>query len=384
MPTHFHTRTLTAMAGAVAAGALTLSVAATGAPAVGHPMDMPGDHHGDHHSRDSKVTVERLVADRKGEAQLTDPNLVNPWGLASSPTSPLWVANNGTSTSTLYTGATSHRTPVTKVPLDVSIPGSGSPTGMVFNPTKEFVLHKDKTGPATFIFAGEDGDLFAWNPSGDRTKAVQVAHADHTIYKGLAMTTVHDKPFLLATDFHNNRINIFDRNFHPVRAHHAFRSKDVPKGYAPFGIANLNGLIYVTYAQQDKAGEDDVPGPGHGFVNVFDQRGRFLEQLVSDGVLDSPWGLAIAPQGFGRFAGKLLIGNFGDGRIHVVDPRSGDVLATLLGRHRKPIEIDGLWGLLPGNGTAGGRSDVWFSAGPDDESHGLLGILRTSSRHSHR
>jgi uncharacterized protein (TIGR03118 family) len=255
----------------------------------------------------------------------------------------------------------------------------------VFNPTDRFVLHQDgKTGPATFIFAGEDGDLFAWNMSGDRTKAVQVAHADHAVYKGLAMTTVRGKPFLLATDFHNNRVDVYDQDFHPVKARHAFRGKDVPKGYAPFGIANLDGRIYVTYAQQDKAGEDDVPGPGHGFVNVFDQRGRFLEQLLAGGVLDSPWGLATAPHGFGRFAGLLLVGNFGDGRIHVVDQRSGHVVATLSGRHHKPIEIDGLWGLLPGNGTAGARSDVWFSAGPDDESHGLLGILHSSDRRSHR
>jgi uncharacterized protein (TIGR03118 family) len=169
---------------------------------------------------------------------------------------------------------------------------------------------------------------------------------------------------------------MWNQSFTPVRRANAFVGRNVPAGYAPFDVADLGGRVYVTYAKQDAARHDDVAGPGHGFLNVFTQNGRFIKTLVSRGALDSPWGLAIAPSGFTPYAGKLLVGNFGNGRIHVVDPRSGMVMATLMNRAGKPIVIDGLWGLRPGNGTAGATSDVWFSAGPGGEAHGLLGILR--------
>jgi uncharacterized protein (TIGR03118 family) len=306
---------------------------------------------------------------------MTDRRLVNPWGLAASPTSPLWVSNNGTSTSTLYQG-TAPRT-VAKVPLNVQIPGGGDPTGVVFNPTRTFRLSTGgKTGPALFVFAGENGDLSAWNKSGDPTKAVLVAHARNAVYKGLTRVTTQGRQLLLAANFHRNRIDVFNARFARVHAPRAFSSMGVPRGYAPFDVAALGGRVYVTYAQKDPTGHDDVAGRGHGFIKVFDRRGRSLGSLVRRGVLNSPWGLAIAPRGFGPFAGKLLVGNFGDGRIHVVDQRHRRVVATLRNGAHKPIVIDGLWGLLPGNRTAGRRSDVWFSAGPGAESHGLLGILR--------
>ena len=362
MPTHFLSRSLAATAGAVLIGAAGASLAGSPAPAL------------DHGTRNSYREV-RLVADTPGQARTTDPKLVNPWGLAASSTGPLWVADNGTSTSTLYQGGTSEKH-LMKLPLEVKIPGGGDPTGVVFNPTGRFSLSTGgKSGPALFIFAGENGDISAWNSSGDPTSAVLVAHTRNAVYKGLTMVTAGGRQFLLATDFHHNRVDVFDETFHRVAAPHAFRSKHIPAGYAPFGVANLEGRVYVTYAKQDAAGEDDVPGAGNGFVNVFDQRGQFLGSLVRRGVLDSPWGLAIAPQDFGPFGGKLLVGNFGDGLIHVVDQHDGRVVATLLGRSHKPIMIEGLWGLLPGNGTAGNKSDIWFSAGPDDESHGLLGVL---------
>ncbi len=263
------------------------------------------------------------------------------------------------------------------MPLDVRIPGGGDPTGVVFNPTERFTLSTGgKSGPALFVFAGENGDISAWNRSGDPTKAVLVAHTDHAVYKGLTIVTVGGKPYLLVANFQRNRVDVFNDHFQHVSVPHAFSSEHIPDGYAPFNIANLDGRVYVTYAKQDAKGEDDVAGPGNGFVNVFDQRGHFLDSLLRRGVLDAPWGVTIAPQGFGAFAGKLLVGNFGDGRIHVVDQRDGRVIATLRDKAHEPIEIEGLWGLLPGNGTAGERSDVWFSAGPDDESHGLLGILQ--------
>jgi len=318
----------------------------------------------------------RLVADRAGQAATKDKNLVNAWGLASSPSSPLWVANNGTSTSTLYQGAQPGK-PIQKVPLVVSIPGGGAPTGTLFNPTQGFKLSSGgKTGSALFIFAGEDGDITAWNQSGDPTKAVLVAHENNSVFKGITMVKSGGRNRLLVTNFHQGRIDQFNQRFGRLATPGAFPSRNIPKGYAPFDVANLGGKVYVTYAKQDAAGEDDVAGPGHGFVNVFDQRGDFMRTLIRRGALDSPWGLTIAPQGFGPYAGQLLVGNFGNGRIHVVNRSTGGVVATLRNRAGKPIVIDGLWGLRPGNGTAGATSDVWFSAGPDDESHGLLGILR--------
>jgi uncharacterized protein (TIGR03118 family) len=368
MPTISHSRCLIALAATGAAGALTASMAAAVPAGVASPAGTP--RHG------NAFRQVKLVADIPGTAKITDKNLVNAWGLAFSPTSPLWVSNNATSTSTLYTGAAGGN-PVSKVPLVVSIPGGGAPTGVIYNPTKAFTLStQGKSGPAAFIFAGEDGDISGWNPTGDATKAVLTAHRAHSVFKGLTMTTMRHRRFLLVTNFHQNRIDIFNRHFRHVTRPGAFRSRMIPPGYAPFNVARLRGRVYVTYAKQDSTRTDDVAGRGHGFVNVFSSRGRFLHPLVRRGVLDSPWGLAIAPRGFGRFAGKLLIGNFGNGRIHVVIPRTGRVVATLRDRMGRPLVIDGLWGLLPGNGTAGRRSDVWFSAGPDGESHGLLGILR--------
>ena len=364
MQTRSLTRSLAVTAGAVALAAGTAAVA--NAPA-----------HAGSPTMGNRYRAVNLVADTAGKAQITDPNLVNAWGLAAGPTSPIWVSDNGTSMSTLYQGATGMHRPVQKVPLDVKIPGGGDPTGVVFNPTQDFTLGSGgKTGPALFIFAGENGDLSAWNKTGDATQAVLVAHSKNAVYKGLTMVTAGGKHFLLAADFHHNRIDVYDSHFQRVQSHHAFSSKGIPDGYAPFDVADLGGHVYVTYAKQDPTRHDDVSGPGHGFLKVFDERGRSLGTLVRRGVLDSPWGLAIAPRGFGPFAGELLVGNFGDGRIHVVNPSNGHVDATLLDRHHQPIAIDGLWGLLPGNGTAGRTSDVWFSAGPGGESHGLLGVLR--------
>jgi uncharacterized protein (TIGR03118 family) len=329
------------------------------------------------HDDTNRFRVARLVSDQPGMARTTDPNLVNAWGLAFSPTSPLWVSNNGTSTSTLYTGATSPSTPISQVPLVVKIPAGGAPTGVVFNPTTGFTLGSGgKTGPALFIFAAESGSITAWNSSGDPTRAVRVAHVRDAIFKGLTMVMMGGKPYLLASDFHHGRIDVFDSHFHRVSMPGAFRSHGIPRGYAPFNVAALDGRVYVTYAKQDSAREDDVAGRGHGFLSVFGPRGRYLRTLVRRGSLDSPWGLAIAPHGFGGLAGKLLVGNFGNGRIHVVNRDSGRVVATLRNRAGHPVVIDGLWGLLPGNGASGSTSAVWFSAGPDGESHGLLGQLQ--------
>jgi uncharacterized protein (TIGR03118 family) len=347
------------------ASAATLAAALVPAPAA-----LAHDRAGD------RVQQVNLVADLPGAAAITDPNLVNAWGLSAGPTTPLWVSDNGADAATLYRGGVPG-TPASIVPLVVAIP-DGAPTGQVFNDTTGFVLGNGQ--PARFVFASENGSIDAWNPQlVPSTSAVTTATTKNAVYKGLALLHRDSGPWLLATNFHAGRIDVFDQSFHQVRlGHDAFADDDLPRGYAPFGIAVLDGQVFVSYAQQDAAGHDDVAGPGHGFVEVFNASGRLVRHLVRRGALNSPWGLTIAPSGFGDLAGTLLVGNFGDGRLHAYDPRTGHLRATLRDASGHPLQIDGLWGLLPGNGVAGPTSDVWFSAGPDGEQHGLLGLLAAS------
>ena len=349
----------------VAAGGL-LALAGVAAPASAEAR--PAGHRFD----DGYQQI-NLVSDQPGVAQLLDPNLVNPWGLSSSPTSPLWVSDNGADKATLYTGAVGGQ-PASIVPLVVSIPGGGAPTGQVFNSTDDFQLPTG--GKALFIFAGEHGDLSAWNRA-QGTTAVLVAPSRGGVYKGLALLSSPRGNRLLAANFHDNRIDVFNGSFHRLNSHGAFGSVGVPHGYAPFNVAVIGDRVYVNYAKQDADRTDDVSGAGHGFVNVFNAGGRFLYRFASHGVLNSPWAITVAPQGFGDFSGDLLVGNFGDGRIHAFT-RSGHLAGTLRDPHGKPLVIDGLWALKPGNGVSGATSDVWFSAGPDGESHGLLGILHST------
>jgi uncharacterized protein (TIGR03118 family) len=319
---------------------------------------------------------ENLVSDQPGVATLTDPHLVNAWGMSRGPNTPVWVSDNGADVATLYRGDVGG-TPITQVPLVVGIPG-GAPTGQVFNDTAVFTV--PGTGlPALFIFAGEDGDLSAWNLSVvPLTAAVAVGHTVGAVYKGLALVHTQAGPRLLAANFHDNRIDVFDGSFTRLPDTGMFRDPSLPARYAPFNVAEIGGQVFVTYALQDAAAHDDVAGPGHGFVDVYTNDGAFVRRFASHSVLNSPWGMTIAPATFGQFAGDLLIGNFGDGRIHAFDPQTGEVLGTLRGTNGQPLVIDGLWALLVGDAVAGGPDAVWFSAGPDDEQHGLLGILRAS------
>jgi uncharacterized protein (TIGR03118 family) len=332
--------------------------------AVGAPTaDARGGGHGGY-------VQSNLVSDQPGVAQVTDPNLVNPWGLSHGPNTPIWVSDNGTDVSTLYNGDV-NGIPVARVPLVVTIPG-GAPTGQVFNDTTAFRLPGTTTA-SRFIFIGEDGDLSAWAGG---TAATLVGHTNGAVYKGLALVHGPSGPTLVAANFRSGRVDVFDGSFAAVPAAGMFTDAALPRGYAPFNVAEIDGRVFVTYALQDATGEDDVAGPAHGFVNVFTPAGVFVKRFASHGVLNSPWGMTMAPPGFGQFAGDLLIGNFGDGRIHAFDPNTGEVLGILRSTAGKPLAIDGLWGLIVGDPVAGGVGSVWFSAGPDDESHGLLGTLR--------
>jgi uncharacterized protein (TIGR03118 family) len=313
-----------------------------------------------------------LVSDQPGAAALTDPDLVNPWGMSHSPTSPIWVSNNGSDNSTLYRTDTPG-SPVTKLGLVVSIPG-GAPTGQVFNDTTAFNV-PGTTAKSLFIFAGEHGDLSAWNGAAGTT-AVAAGHTEGAVYKGLALAHSPFGPLLLAANFHDNRIDVFDGSFKAISDDRLFHDPYLPRGYAPFNVAEIGNQVFVTYAKQGADAHDDVAGRGHGFVDVFTNFGAFQSRLASHGALNSPWGLVIAPASFGSFAGDLLVGNFGDGRINAYDPHNGHFRGTLVDAKHKPVAIDGLWGLTVGDPAAGGTDSVWFSAGPDGESHGLLGLLR--------
>jgi uncharacterized protein (TIGR03118 family) len=330
-----------------------------------------------------------LVSDLPNVAKFQDPNLVNPWGLSHSSTSPWWVSDNGTGVSTLYNGQ-GQAFPLGS-PLVVTIPppaGSpagttAAPTGNVFNGTSGFVVTEGgKSGPSFFIFATEDGTIAGWNPTVDMTHAVLAVDnsASGAIYKGLAIGSNGSGAFIYATNFHAGTIDVFDSNFAPATLSGSFTDPRIPIGYAPFGIQNIGGNLYVTYALQDENKEDDVAGPAHGFVDVFDTNGNLIRRLVSHGRLNSPWGLALAPADFGRFSNDLLVGNFGDGRINAIDPKSGAFLGQLSEQAGKPITIDGLWALVFGNGAnAGATNELFFTAGIDDEAHGLFGDIQSES-----
>jgi uncharacterized protein (TIGR03118 family) len=318
-----------------------------------------------------------LVSDQPGKAKLMDPNLVNAWGMSYGPSTPVWVSDNGADVTTLYTGGIDGAK-ASAVPLVVSIP-DGAPTGQLFNDTSQFVLSDGM--PAFFVFASENGSISAWNPalSPNTSAERKGAHKD-AVYKGIALLHRGDRPWLLAADFHHGRIDVYNRNF--TRLAHLpswmFNDPNLPAGYGPFNVATIGGKVWVTYAKQDADRHDDVRGAGHGFIDVYGPGGHLLMRFASRGVLNSPWGLAVAPSGFGPFSHDLLVGNFGDGRIHAFDWQ-GHLLGTLRHATGSPIAIDGLWALLPGNGVAGDRDDVLFSAGPDGESHGLFGTLRSTT-----
>ncbi|HEX6449504.1 MAG TPA: TIGR03118 family protein [Trebonia sp.] len=334
-----------------------------------------------------------LVSDIPGVAPLTDPDLVNAWGLAASPGtdtapgSPLWVSDNGSDKATLYSSGTSSS--VAKSGLVVGVT-SGAPTGQVFNTDSAglgFTVHdaSGSSAPASFIFDTENGTIDAWSahvgaatPGATSTVTeVPVNNGANAVYKGLAIAQASDgHTYLYATNFRSGRVEVYDSNFKPVQLPGGlFVDPRIPAGYAPFDVQELAGKLYVTYAKQDAALHDDVAGPGHGFVDVFTNDGAFVKRLVTRGQLNSPWGLALAPAGFGRFGGDLLVGNFGDGHINVYNPNTGADLGQLRQANGQPIVIDGLWALNFGNGNAAKTSELLFSAGPDGESHGLLGKI---------
>jgi uncharacterized protein (TIGR03118 family) len=337
-----------------------------------------------------------------------DPNLANPWGTAESAGSPIWVADNASGVSTLYSIGGSAPVSVASLVVGVPAPGDplnpkGAPTGAVFNTSAAAQQFKitgvDRNGvaasaPALFMFATEDGTIVGWNPginpSGfDPNRAgtygivavdnsAKPTAADGAVYKGLAIATdAAGATFLYATNFRAGIVEVYDASFHrvPLPAD-AFTDRHLPHGYAPFNVVLAGGRLFVTYARQDRAKHDDVAGQGRGIVNTFDLSGHMAARFAQHGHLNSPWGLVQAPASFGQFAGAVLIGNFGNGRIHAFDFETGKFLGPVVNSVGQTILIDGLWSLGVGNGKAGGDANaITFTAGPNGEKDGLLGRL---------
>jgi uncharacterized protein (TIGR03118 family) len=321
-------------------------------------------------AEDNGYTVTPLVSDQPGVAPVVDTDLVNAWGLTASATSPWWVADNGTSRSTLYNGNTGQ-----KMALTVSVGTDSGPTGVVFNGGTGFVVTSGaNSAAARFIFDSEDGLIRGWNPTVDPTNAV-VSPADPVpgaIYKGLAISG----DMLYAADFHNGLVDVFDGSWALVNQ---FTDPGLPAGYAPFGIQAIGSRIYVAFAKQDADAEDEVAGQGLGFVDAFDTAGNLIARVAQHGQLNAPWGLALAPADFGRFSGDLLVGNFGDGEISAFEPQANGHFGfrgQLRNGSGDAIAIDGLWALEFGNGAnAGPTNTLFFTAGPDEETHGLFGSI---------
>ena len=329
-------------------------------------------------------TQHNLVSDDTSliPADQQDGLVVNAWGLASSPTSPWWIANNGSDTSTLFNAGTN-----TIPSLVVAIRG-GVPTGLVFNNSGGgfVVSNGSASGSAVFLFSSETGIISGWSPNvpppPPSTQAQVGAMVADAIYKGLAIAGTGANARLYATNFHAGTVDVFDNAFTLLSMPGAFTDPNLPGGFAPFGIQNIGGTIYVTYALQDADKEDEIHGPGLGYVDAYDTDGHLLRRVASAGALNAPWGLAMAPSGFGAFGGALLIGNFGDGRINAYDLASNTTTGEaafagpLHSASGPPLAIDGLWALQFGNGAgAGSPNTLFFTSGPLDESHGLFGSI---------
>jgi len=320
-----------------------------------------------------------LVSDVPGLAAATDANLVNPWGLISSPTSPWWVSDNGKGVSTLYNGAGAKQSLTVTVATPPGDPNPATPTGVVFNGSSDFQLVSGTPSTAArFIFVTEDGTVSGWNPSVAPTNSVlKVNNSGSAIYKGATIAQAGGINFLCVANFSNASVDVFDTNFMPMtQPAGAFVDPNLPEGFAPFNVQNIGGNIYVAFAKQDAEKHDEVAGRKLGFVDVFDGSGTLLQRFENGPWMNAPWGLAVAPSHFGKASGELLVGMFGSGQIATFDTATGEFEGLLRDRHGKPIEIDGLWALRFGNGAgAGPATTLFFTAGIDEEGHGLFGAI---------
>ncbi|HEX4511612.1 MAG TPA: TIGR03118 family protein [Burkholderiaceae bacterium] len=323
----------------------------------------------------NSYVVRVLVSDGNLQAEHVDPDLVNPWGIAFNPTGFSWVSDNHTGKSTLYDGNG------VKQSLVVAIPGAhddaGSPDGILYNASSDFkVTENGLAGTAVFIFSSEDGVISGWAPSVDTANAITAYKSPNGVYKGIAMASTSSGNRLYATDFHNAHVDVFDASYNLISVPGDFVDPVLPPKFAPFGIANIGGLIYVTFTKQDADAHDDVPG--RGVVDIFDTDGNLLRRGAAQAGLSSPWGVTLAPADFGHFSNRLLVSNFGSGQISAYDPKTGDFLGYVRNTDGTKFKVPGLWGIEFGNDAANQPHNALFwSAGPAHENHGAYGRLDT-------
>ncbi len=344
-----------------------------------------------------------LVSDVAGAAAIQDPSLVNAWGLSRSSTSPWWVSNNGTGTSTLYTGAGAiipiNGNGIVTIPPPNGSPAgtAATPTGTVFNGSSDFVLPAPNSKPAVFIFVTEDGTISGWN--GGPSAVIAVDNSDKgsgngAVYKGVTTAEINGKRYLYAANFRSGHIEVYDATFKRVKlSSDAFQAMGdgegdddnrsgnlIPYGYAPFNVQNIGGSLFVTYAKQDGQKHDDVAGDGHGFVEIYTPSGKHVRHLQHGPWLNSPWGVVWCPRDFGEFSNAILVGNFGNGWIAAYNGFTYKFIGLMKNPDDSILTIDGLWSLTFGNGAAAGPSTtLYFSAGTDHEAHGLFGSLTAVS-----
>jgi uncharacterized protein (TIGR03118 family) len=341
-----------------------------------------------------------LVSNKTGVVATTttiDANLSNPWGLVTAPGLPFWIADNNSNVASLYSGTGPIQTNAVtgSNATGIAIPASAAgvpanPTGQVYNGNGGFLIPTSNgQETALFIFSGEGGTIAAWAKDSGATAATAyddgVANGtEHAVYKGLALGSVNGASFLYATDLHNNKIDVFDTNFaKPAAMQGKFIDPTMPAGFVPFGIAALNSQLYVSYAMQDAAKHDETVGGGLGYVDVFDFNGNFISRFASAGPLNAPWGIALAPAGFGSFQGDLLVGNFGDGTINIFAP-NGTSLATDMGpltvTSGAVFAVPGLWSLVFGDGDSDKPlTTLFYTAGFADQTNGVLGSIAITS-----
>lgn len=313
-----------------------------------------------------------LSSDLSGAAANTDPQLINPWGIAFFPGAPFWVADNNSGVSTLYDAMGKKQGLVVTIPPPADMTGTGTPTGIVTNSTTGFLVGGS---PAAFIFDSEDGTISGWNAG---TKSIiTVDNSDsHAVYKGLAMLTNSSGSFLLAANFNSGTIEVYDKTWKLTTLTGNFTDPTLPAGYAAFGVHVIGGAVYVAYAKQNPLKHDPVIGPGRGYVSQFDTHGKFVRRFASAGVLDAPWGVVMAPAtGFGAFSRALLIGNFGDGIINAFSPSNTQLLGQIQNPDGTLIHNPGLWDMVFGAGGTGSSTTLYFTSGILSEAHGLFGAI---------
>jgi uncharacterized protein (TIGR03118 family) len=323
-----------------------------------------------------------LVSDVSGLAAHTDSVVQNAWGLSHGPNTPFWVSDAGTDMSTLYDGTGAAFPPPPSGPLHVSIPGPAPhvpavPTGNLFNSSSGFALVNGvPSSKAIFIFAGATGTISGWNPGVDATHAVtKVNNFPQASYTGIALGTNSSGTFLFAANFTQQRIDVFNSSFGPATLAGSFTDPNVPNTFSPFNIENINGMLFVTYAKLNPATGRDTPGVGNGYIAIFNTDGTLVRHFASQGLLNSPWGMAIAPSTFQNAQGDLLVGNFGDGHINVFK-LSNSTFRGQLKTDGRPIVIPGLWALVTGAGARNADPNaVYFTAGINHEADGLFGKL---------